>query len=388
MAFNIEILAANLRKCRAQRNLTQQELADRLHVSAQSVSKWECSQSVPELDKLCQLADLLGVSVAELLESRPDSNRVLMGVDGGGTKTEFVLLREDGQLLARRVLEGSNPNLCGLESCLNIIKAGLDALLEPGMQLAGLFIGSAGYLTGGYGEQIKKALQRRYPQCAIACNSDAMNIMACGSSPNRCISAICGTGSVVYANEHGKLSRLGGGGYLLDLQGSGFDMGREVLRTALHERDGIGVHSAITELAEARLGGPVWDSVHKIYREGTAYIASFAPIAFEAYKLGDKRAEEILHGNAACLAGLIKAAAELYDCGSTVVLSGSIFTNKTVFLELLLQQLPAHLSVEVPTRPPVFGACRMACRLAGVDEDPFIRNFDEQYTTLKEDSSC
>lgn len=47
--------------------LSQGDLAEKLDVSRQSVSKWETGQSVPELDKIVKLADLFGVSVDELV---------------------------------------------------------------------------------------------------------------------------------------------------------------------------------------------------------------------------------------------------------------------------------------------------------------------------------
>ena len=46
---------------------SQEELAERLDVSRQSVSKWEMGQSVPELDKVIQMSDLFGVSADSLI---------------------------------------------------------------------------------------------------------------------------------------------------------------------------------------------------------------------------------------------------------------------------------------------------------------------------------
>lgn len=51
--------------------LSQGDVAERLDVSRQSVSKWETGQSVPELDKIVKLADLFGVSVDELVRDGP-----------------------------------------------------------------------------------------------------------------------------------------------------------------------------------------------------------------------------------------------------------------------------------------------------------------------------
>lgn len=58
---------------RTQLGLSQEELAEKLGVSRQSVSKWETGQSVPDLEKIIKLSDLFGVSVDELVraEERP-----------------------------------------------------------------------------------------------------------------------------------------------------------------------------------------------------------------------------------------------------------------------------------------------------------------------------
>lgn len=60
-------LAEKIAALRGERQLSQGDLAEKLDVSRQSVSKWETGQSVPELDKLIKLADLFGVSVDQLV---------------------------------------------------------------------------------------------------------------------------------------------------------------------------------------------------------------------------------------------------------------------------------------------------------------------------------
>ncbi len=60
-------LAEKILRLRTAQELSQGDLADRLEVSRQSVSKWETGQSVPDLDKIIKLADLFGVSVDELV---------------------------------------------------------------------------------------------------------------------------------------------------------------------------------------------------------------------------------------------------------------------------------------------------------------------------------
>lgn len=63
-------LAEKILKLRTEQNLSQGDLAERLEVSRQSVSKWETAQSVPDLDKIIKLADLFGISVDELVREQ------------------------------------------------------------------------------------------------------------------------------------------------------------------------------------------------------------------------------------------------------------------------------------------------------------------------------
>lgn len=60
-------LAEKILSLRTERGMSQDDLAEKLEVSRQSVSKWETAQSTPDLDKIIKLADLFGVSVDELV---------------------------------------------------------------------------------------------------------------------------------------------------------------------------------------------------------------------------------------------------------------------------------------------------------------------------------
>ena len=72
MTFSEKISA--LRK---QKGWSQEELAEKLMVTRQAVSKWESAQSMPDLDKLVQLSEALGVSTDYLLMgSEPSKEEV------------------------------------------------------------------------------------------------------------------------------------------------------------------------------------------------------------------------------------------------------------------------------------------------------------------------
>ena len=371
--LDIHMLGERIKELRLKKGLTQTAFADMIHVSFQAVSNWERGISPPDLDNLIAVSACFGVSTDDLL--CPQRERLALGVDGGGTKTEFVLFTEQGYVLNRVFRSGCNPNTVGIEESIAILKSGIGELLLPGKTAVGIFVGTAGLSTGNYDERIRKALKRVYPNTKIACDTDIRNVIGSATRQNSCIAAICGTGSVVYANRHGKLTRLGGWGYLLDQGGSGYDIGRDALATALAQRDGIGPESMITQLVESKLGSSPWDGIHGIYQGGAALIASFAPIVFEAYRQGDEVARRILERNAARLAELINHAHKMDDCENTVVIAGSVIAKNKDYLELLCSLLHPQLRVVVPERSQAFGACVQCCRICGISADGLYENF-------------
>ena len=66
----------NIRKARKEKGISQEELAIKLNVVRQTVSKWEKGLSVPDADVLIQIADLLEVSVNELLDIKTQNDTV------------------------------------------------------------------------------------------------------------------------------------------------------------------------------------------------------------------------------------------------------------------------------------------------------------------------
>jgi transcriptional regulator with XRE-family HTH domain len=56
-----------LYEMRKEKGLSQEELASRLEVTRQTVSKWELGDSTPDLDKLVLLAELFEISLDELV---------------------------------------------------------------------------------------------------------------------------------------------------------------------------------------------------------------------------------------------------------------------------------------------------------------------------------
>ena len=73
--MNTYVTRAVIKALREQKNCTQQQLADQLHLSAKTISKWETGKGLPDISLLEPLAAALGVSVIELMQGAPVANR-------------------------------------------------------------------------------------------------------------------------------------------------------------------------------------------------------------------------------------------------------------------------------------------------------------------------
>ena len=368
----------NLMQIRKSKGWTQAQLAQQIFVTTQTVSKWERGESEPSLDHLQELSWILNVSVDAMLGINPHAIPVLLAVDGGGTKVEMVLISPEGTLLKRLVLPGANPNNCGVEGCFRILSQGIDRMLRDDYRILGIYIGCAGMLSGNNGQVISGMLRARYPGIPLSCESDMHNILACAEDPDNAIAVISGTGSVVFAAHGGKLLRVGGGGWMLDSLGSGYELGRAALEAALAHRDGTGEATALTQAVEERLGDTVWNSISKIYSFTPAQIGEFSRLVTMAWEAGDSVAGQIVDRNCQRLAQLVVSISKKTPAATQILLGGSILVNCQAFRQRLIQMLPPHMSVQKIPCPPIFGACLQCAKLCGLSA-PDMERFLTQY---------
>jgi len=70
--FDMERVGRKISELRKEKNMTQMELANRLNISFQAVSNWERGNSMPDISKLPELAEILGTSIDELLGEKSE----------------------------------------------------------------------------------------------------------------------------------------------------------------------------------------------------------------------------------------------------------------------------------------------------------------------------
>ena len=305
-----------------------------------------------------------------------------LGIDGGGTKTEFVLAASDGRVLYRAVETGCNPNDIGFSSCEALIVSQINKILKEFPSVAGIFCGIAGMATGNYAEMLGSTLRTLYPEIKISVASDALNLFSLYDEAGMVV--ISGTGSVVFVRSGEGYERIGGWGYLFDSAGSAYDIGRDAIRQALKEEDERSSPSLMSQMLYKKMdSASAWAHINTLYSKGKPYIASFAPIVFEAYREGDGNAAQIIDRSASALASLLNSGVRLYGAKPIAVASGGIFEHYTdVILELMSKYTEVEL--KICDLPPVFGACRKACTVGGAQmSGDFYENFKKSYGEIK-----
>lgn len=371
-------IGKNIRTYRMREGLTQRALADNVLVSFQAISAWERGLSVPDLENAIRLANYFGVSVDALFAESERS--LLVGIDGGGTKTEFVLFEKNGTVRNVVRCEGSNPNDSGIEHSLEVLTNGLEQLLR-GKTPGAVFAGIGGVSLEKYQKAIKESLGDRF-HTVIGADTDAANVLSMGADPDNSMAVICGTGSCVFVRKGTQRYRLGGWGYLLDQAGSAYDVGKDGLRHALAVEDGLASQSCLWEKMTKALGGSVFANINTIYNNGRPFIADLALVVLEAAEAGDGIAVGILRQNAARLAELLKTAAERYDMPAQAVAAGSFW--KADMFRKMVQDM-SGVELIVPEIPPIYGACVETMRLAQI---PIPENFYENFAATYRRSVC
>ncbi len=356
-----DTFAANLKRRRLELNLTQKQLADRIDYSEKSISKWEQAQALPPSNILPPLAQALQTDINCLFRSG-EAARYFLGIDGGGTKTEFLLVDHEGNSLCRTLLGACNPVDIGMNGTKTVLAEGIEQTCRnvPYEQIS-VFAGIAGGITGDYAEQIRHFLQR-YPFAAIGNASDAESAVKAGLLHRDGVIVILGTGAIAFSQIDGVSTRYGGFGYLFEDNGSGYAFGQQAILAALNAETGLGPDTCLLPLLCKRLDSEqILPRLGEFYSGGKRKIASYAPVFFEALAAGDAVAASIFDAQMAKVANLITVTASaLKTPVKEIKLLGSIAQKEPCVTADLQRRLGKNYNISACDRPVIYGALILA----------------------------
>lgn len=301
---------------------------------------------------------------------------LLLGIDGGGTKTTALLADVSGRVLGRGVTGSSNYHAIGAETAFSAIHEAVHTAFAEARQstsaLEAVCLGLA-----GVGRAPDRALftdwaEREWPNAKRILVNDAELVLAAGTPDGWGVALICGTGSIAFGKTRdGRAARAGGWGYLLGDEGSGYAIGLAALRAIVRAYDG---HAPATELnsavlAQWQLTTPT-DLINYIYRPKLprVEIAELTPLVEKVAAEGDEVALEILRAAGNEMAELVKTVMNRLSVHEPIpcALAGSVILNGQFtlrFFQEAVNQLDLRLAPITSVPEPAHGALVLARQL-------------------------
>ena len=289
-----------------------------------------------------------------------------IGIDGGGTKTEFVLTDGNEKVINRIVKGGSNPNDIGIDACVNLLREGIFELSRAyDKNNLYVFAGVSGAGVGENAKRLTQLLTKEYPNAKVA--SDLMNALEICLGDKDGLAVICGTGISCCICKSGELKTVGGYGYLFEDGGSGYAYGRDAVKAVLRAEDGIGPATILTEYFYGNFNGSVRNALGEILRGGKALVASFCPFVFKGCTLGDKVSQEIVERNLAFTVAIVKDALLVGGDIKKVSFIGGV-SQQAIFRERISKEFSGKYEVLFCDEKPVLGAVRKAIKERNANE--------------------
>ncbi|MEG8039126.1 BadF/BadG/BcrA/BcrD ATPase family protein [Sphingomonas sp. LR60] len=304
-----------------------------------------------------------------------------LGVDGGGTKTEFVCIDAEGEVRARAVTGTTYHLEVGVAEALRRIEQGVAEIgvqlgVEPG-ELTHVFLGLPAYGEDRIADpQLNDGVGALLGHARYRCDND----MVCGWAGSLAcadgINVVAGTGSIAYGERAGRGARTGGWGEVFGDEGSAYWIAQRGLATFSRMSDGrlpLGpLHGLFREELALATDLDLCERVMGEHGMARGEIAALAALVSRAADAGDGAAHAILHDAADELVLLATSLRERLGFASqepvAVSWSGGVLANQPIVRAAFTAGLTrVGLTPVAPLHAPGYGAALYARHLAGKD---------------------
>jgi N-acetylmuramic acid 6-phosphate etherase len=297
------------------------------------------------------------------------SERIL-GVEGGGTKTSWVLVESEAGSFAivdQGRLPPSNFRLVSSERLRAIFQQMPRETARVGMFLAGCG-------TEDDRSALRKLSAEVWPSAKIVVGSDRDSGLAAALGRGDGIAVNAGTGASVTGRRGDRIEKAGGWGHILGDAGGGYSIALQTLRFILREFD---LHRGEAQFTATILRALSLNSRDELVRWAQTAdkddVAALAPVIFECAMNGDESVMRIVEEGAAVLSEYTAAVAtRLGLLAPKVILLGGLFQRDGVYVHAFKRKLKKSLSdarVAMSEQSPELGAAWLA---AQVDEPKVI----------------
>jgi N-acetylglucosamine kinase-like BadF-type ATPase len=305
--------------------------------------------------------------------------RLFLGVDGGGTKTEFVCIDGDRTVVARAVTGTTYHLQVGLEKAIALIEEGVSGICrEAGISphdLDHAFFGLPAFgEDAAIDPRLEQACGRILQHDRYACGNDMICGWAGSLGCEDGINLVAGTGSIGYGERQGRAARVGGWGEVFSDEGSAYWIAIQGLNAFTRMSDGRLAPGPLHAGFQRALGlASDIDICARIMGENGLSrdaIAALAPIVSQAAEGGDPAAVAILDRAGRELADMAKALRHALGFGPDdaplLSWSGGVLTRERSVCAAFQRHLALHGAYRMiePRHGPGIGAALYARHLA------------------------
>jgi N-acetylglucosamine kinase-like BadF-type ATPase len=297
-----------------------------------------------------------------------------MGIDGGGSGLRVVIVDDALHVLMQTHGPAANPGAIGRDAAAGIIhqtmRRALEATNLPLESIAAVGIGVAGASATHSEEWLRRTIAAVLPGAMVAPSSDYEIALVGATGERRGLLVLAGTGSLVYGvNASGRSTLIGGWGYMLGDEGSGYWLGREGLRAVARAADGCAPPTCLTARLLDALGlADTRGLIPWLYGSATPRpgdVAGLAPLVLGVAAAGDAVAGEIVSTAAAELVGMARAAMRnLATTNLPIALAGGLLATPTPLSEAVCRALGLS-RIPTPRHTPAVGAAILALMALG-----------------------
>jgi len=280
------------------------------------------------------------------------SMRYVLGLDGGGTKTECVLMDESRQAVASSRGGPSNPMRVGFGGALAAVcEAVRGAMLTakvPNDAVVSLCAGLAGTAYPESERKMRMLLEEEFPGKLVrVCTDMDLTLEAIGDGP--AIVLIAGTGSAAVGRDAlGHTARVGGHGYLLGDEGSAYHVGQRAVLDAVRHFERTGEDTPLGRKILSEIGTSTWaDLQSRVYAAPDEVFPRIFPMVIQPAEAGDEKAQTLLDDCASALAELVGDLSERLQLQSQnfrLAITGGMLGRSAYFDE----RLDLHLHRAAP----------------------------------------
>ncbi|MDF2964270.1 MAG: ATPase BadF/BadG/BcrA/BcrD type [Paenibacillus sp.] len=311
---------------------------------------------------------------------------LFLGVDGGGTKTAFLLMNDEGLILSRATLGSLDWFQIGAEGLRDTLDKGIGLVCrEAGVDRSDLTYSMLGIPCLG-DELIEEEpiVQEIIRQLLQSDRFDAVNDAEVGWAGSLACQAgihlVSGTGSIGYGvDSSSRTARASGWGHTLGDEGSAYWLGRQLLAAFTREADRREERSRIYEFVRSyfnlRDDFQLLNTVQQEWEWNREKIAGLAVLLHQAADAGEIKAIKMFE-QAACELSLIVRSIERQlqfgqEAEINVSYSGGVFRAGAFITEPLRKHLPEdRFTLIQPVLEPVAGAALYAFKRLYPDSDP------------------